>query len=127
MMLELKLYDPSRRPPNWTGLIHPGQYAVFHCDVHTDLERKADGNSLAPDEDSTCLVFDSLEEAEAYCESKVGEIPSLRCEIYDHTGKSTPPKLTYVNQAHLKTPGKHAFWGWILVAAGGVCFWIQWR
>jgi hypothetical protein len=31
-----------------------------------------------------------------------------------------------VNQAHLRTPAKYAYWGWILVAASLPCFWIAW-
>ncbi|HXA85427.1 MAG TPA: hypothetical protein VNZ47_10145, partial [Candidatus Dormibacteraeota bacterium] len=70
MMQQLKLYDPARKPTEWTGLVHSGQFAVFHSDVATDVERVADGHYLQSGEDSTCLVFDSLAEAEAYCESK---------------------------------------------------------
>lgn len=88
MMQQLKLYDPARKPTEWTGMVHDGQYAVFHSDMATDIERTPEGNCLQPGEDSTCLVFDSLVEAESYCESKVAQIPHLRCDIYDHTGKS---------------------------------------
>src|SRR5579859_5752725 len=85
----LKLYDPTRKPAEWTGLIHPGQYAVFHSDIATDVEKNPDGYYLKPGEDSACAIFDSLEEAESYCENKVAAIPNLRCDIYDHTGNRT--------------------------------------
>ena len=126
-MQELKLYDPTREPQNWTEILRPGQYVVFHTNVHTDIEAKADGTPLTSGEESSCMVSDSLEEAEAYCESQVERIPNLRCEIYDHAGKSKPPSFTYVNKAFLKTPRKHAWWGWVLVAAGVPCFWIEWH
>ena len=125
-MQQLKLYDPARKPTEWTGLVHSGQFAVFHSDVATDVERASDGHYLQPGEDSTCLVFDSLPEAETYCEAKVEEIPNLRCDIYDHTGKSKPPMLTYVNKVHLNAPTKRAKWGWVLVAASLPFFWIAW-
>jgi hypothetical protein len=125
MMQQLKLYDPARKPTEWTGLVHSGQVAVFHSDVATDVERAPDGHYLQPGEDSTCLVFDSLSEAEAYCETKVDEIPNLRCDIYDHTGKSKPPMLTYVNKVHLHTGTNRARWGWALVAASLPFFWIE--
>jgi hypothetical protein len=125
-MQQLKLYDPARKPAEWTGLVHAGQFAVFHSDVATDIERSADGHYLQPGEDSTCLVFDSLAEAEAYCEAKVEQIPNLRCDIYDHTGKSKPPLLTYVNKIHLKASSTRAKWGWALIAASLPCFWIAW-
>jgi hypothetical protein len=123
-MQQLKLYDPARKPADWTGVLHAGQFAVFHSDVATDIERSADGHYLQPGEDSTCMVFDSLAEAETYCETKVEEIPNLRCDIYDHTGKSKPPLLTYVNKIHLKAGSTRAKWGWALVAASLPFFWI---
>ena len=125
-MQVLKLYDPARKPTEWTGLVHPGQYAVFHSDVATDVEKTADGRYLRPGEDSTCSVFDSLAEAEAYCEARVDANPTLRCDIYDHTGKSRPPMLTYVNRAHLNTPSRRVYWGWALVIASVPCFLVEW-
>ncbi|HET6841429.1 MAG TPA: hypothetical protein VFK06_07045 [Candidatus Angelobacter sp.] len=127
MMQELKLYDPTRKPSDWTDLVHSGQYAVFHTDVRSDTEKKPDGSFLGADEDSTCLVFDSLAEAEAYCEAKVERISNLRCDIYDHTGKSKQPMLTYVNKAYLNSPRKYAIWGWVAIAASLPCFWIEWH
>jgi hypothetical protein len=126
-MQELRLYDPNRRPPDWKDIIRRGQYAVFHSDLATDVEKRPNGRFLAPGEESACLVFDTLSEAEAYCEAKVAEVPSLRCDIYDHLGKGKPPAMTYVNQAHLKAPRKHARWGWLLIAGSVVCFWIDWH
>ncbi len=122
---QLKLYDPSRKPTEWTGLVHAGQFAVFHSDVATDVERSPDGHYLQPGEDSVCVIFDSLPEAEAYCETKVEDIANLRCDIYDHTGKSKPPLLTYVNKTHLKSGSNRAKWGWALVAASLPFFWIE--
>ena len=126
-MQTLKLYDPARKPAEWTGLVHPGQYAVFHSDIGTDVEKTPDGRYLQPGEDSVCIAFDSLAEAEAYCEAKVEDIPNLRCDIYDHTGKSRPPMLTYVNEVHLKAPSRRAYWGWALIAASAPLFWIEWH
>ena len=126
-MHSLKLYDPARKPAEWTGLVHPGQFAVFHSDVSTDVEKTAEGRYLQPGEDSTCLVFDSLAEAESYCEAKVNQITHLRCDIYDHTGKSKPPMLTYVNKIHLTAPAKRVYWGWVLVVASLPLFWIEWH
>jgi hypothetical protein len=125
-MQRLKLYDPSRKPAEWTGLVHSGQYAVFHSDIATDVEKTPEGQYLKSGEDSICLVFDSLAEAESYCENRVDKIPSLRCDIYDYTGKSKPPMLTYVNRIHLKAPAKRAYWGWALVTASLPCFGYAW-
>ncbi len=126
-MQELRLYDPNRHPKDWKDIIRPGQYAVFHSDLHTDVEKRPDGRFLSPGEESSCLVFNSLAEAEAYCEAKVEDVPSLRCDIYDHLGKGKPPTLTYVNRAYVKAPRKHAVLGWLLIAGAMVCFWIEWH
>lgn len=125
-MREVLLYDPNRRPENWTDLLHEGQYAVFHSDVATDVERTPAGRYLQPGEQSTCLVFDSLPEAEQYCQAKVESLPRLRCDIYDHAGKSRPPLETFVNKAHQKSSKKYVYWGWVLVAGSVFCFWLEW-
>ncbi len=126
-MREIVLYDPARHPPEWTDIVQAGQYAVFHSDVNTDIEKKSDGHFLGQDDASTCLLFDSLPEAEAYCATKVEQIPNLRCDIYDHAGKSKPPVLTYVNKSLVNAPKKHAYWGWALVAASLPWFWAEWH
>lgn len=125
-MQVLKLYDPTRKPAEWTGLVRPGQYAVFHSDIATDVEKTAGGHYLQPGEDSTCTVFDSLPEAEAYCEAKVEAISNLRCDVYDHTGKSRPPMFTYVNRVHLKESSHRVYWGWACLALSVPCFLIEW-
>lgn len=125
-MQVIKLYDPARKPAEWIGLVHSGQYAVFLSDVATDMEKTQDGHYLKPGEESTCLVFDSLAEAEAWCEAKVEAVPSLRCDVYDHTGKSHPPMLTYVNRVHLRAPNRRVYWGWALIVASVPCFVIEW-
>ncbi len=126
MMREVLLYDPDRRPQNWSDLLHEGQYAVFHSDIATDVARTSAGRYLQPGEMGTCMLFDSLAEAEEYCKAKVESIPRLRCDIYDHTGKSRPPLLTYVNKTHVKSSKKRVYWGWVLVAGSVVCFWLEW-
>ena len=126
-MQTLKLYDPTRKPAEWTGLVHSGQFAVFHTDIATDVEKTPEGQYLQPGDESVCIVFDSLPEAEAYCEAKVEAIANLRCDIYDHTGKSRPPMLTYVNKVHLKTSTRRVYLGWALIAASVPPFWIEWH
>jgi hypothetical protein len=126
-MQELRLYDPNRQPNTWTDIIRPGQYAVFHSDLSTDVEKTADGRFLRPGEESTCLVFDSLPDAEEYCEAKVEAIPSVRCDIYDHLGKGKPPTLTFVNKARVNDPSRYVGLGWALIAAALACFWIEWH
>ena len=91
------------------------------------MERAPDGHYLKPGEDSACTIFDSLEEAEAYCAAKVESVPNLRCDIYDHSGKSRPPLLTYVNKTYLKSPARRGYWGWALIAGSAPLFWVEWH
>jgi hypothetical protein len=91
------------------------------------LKRNLMGTSSAQVRTALVSSLDSLAEAETYCEAKVEQISNLRCDIYDHTGKSKPSMLTYVNRAYLKSPQKHAYLGWVLLASGLLCFWIQWH
>src|SRR5579864_251422 len=126
-MQEIVLYDPERRPPNWTDLMRPGQYAVFQSDAATDVEKDITGRYLREARKSTCLVFDSLAEAEAYCEARVNEVHRLRCDVYDHKGKAKPPLVSFVHHEQLKRPRRYAGWGWLLIAGSLPLFWIDWR
>jgi len=96
---KVALYDPRRRPANWMQIIQPGQYAVFHKDARTEIETNSEGAYLPSGEPSTCLIFDSLEEAKKYCELRVQQFSNLRCEIYDHAGKARLPAAIVLNPA----------------------------
>ncbi len=98
-MQEVALYDPQRRPANWMQIIQPGQYAVFHKDAHTEIETNSQGAYLPAGAPSTCLIFDSLEEAKKYCELRVQQFGNLRCEIYDNSGKAKLPAAIVLNPA----------------------------
>ena len=78
-------------------IIQPGQYAVFHKDAHTEIETNSQGAYLPAGAPSTCLIFDSLEEAKKYCELRVQQFSNLRCEIYDHAGKAKPAAAIVLN------------------------------
>ena len=125
-MREVLLYDPNRRPENWTDLMHPGQFAVLYSDAVTDVEKTAAGRYLQPGQQSTCLVFDSLAEAVEYCKAKVEAIPRMRCDIYDHAGKSKPPLQTFLHHAHEESPKQRVYWGWALVACSVGYFVMEW-
>ncbi len=101
-MQEVLLYDPKRRPASWMGIIQPGQYAVFHKDAHTEIETDSEARYLPGGSPSTCLIFDSLEEAKNYCESRVLQFGNLRCEIYDSAGKAKTPLAIILNPALAK-------------------------
>jgi hypothetical protein len=66
-MQKVLLYDRTRIPPNWTELIRPGQCAVFLNDVQSSAPHTNDGLPIGSAEEFSCLLFDSLGEAEEYC------------------------------------------------------------
>jgi hypothetical protein len=78
-------------------IIQAGQYAVFHKDAHTEIETDTEARYLPTGAASTCLIFDSLEEAKSYCQPQVERFPKLRCEIYDTGGKANPPVAIILN------------------------------
>jgi hypothetical protein len=99
-MQVLRLYDPDRRPPNWTDIIRPGQFAAFAKHVDGGGPCDADGRPFASSDLVTCLIFDEIDQAARVCEERVTEVPSVRFEVFDSAGRSNPPILVVVNQAH---------------------------
>jgi hypothetical protein len=67
-MRTLPLYDPAATPSTWCERMSPAEFAV-----HTSGS-------------STCAIFPSLPEAEAFAAQQVADTPTLRCRIYDHQG-----------------------------------------
>jgi len=115
-------------------IIQADQYAVFHRDAKTEVETDAAGRYWHNSANATCLIFDSLEEAESYCVSKVNEIPAVVCEVYDSAGKANPPLRSVVNQLSTRymresaSAGRRRIWlGWLLCIGSPPLFWIDWR
>jgi hypothetical protein len=127
---QIRVYD-EQRIPVWTHALAPSQYAVFHVDAETGRHRNAYGQRFASHWERTCLVFDSLEEAERYAEKKVAQVPSLACKIYDRSGDAEGPVATVVSESvnplTVERSGfRHARWGAALSILGVVCFWYLW-
>jgi hypothetical protein len=97
-MREVKLYDQSRTPANWMQIIQPGEFAVFHSDAKTGAMMNAAGEPSAQGEEA-CVLLPSFKAAESYCQGKVTQMPSLRCEIFDCAGRARPPLHIVVNAA----------------------------
>jgi len=97
---EVALYDPNRKPASWMEVIQPMQYAVLFRDVETGAELTSDGHYLDTGMMRSCLIFDSLEEAEQYCRRRVEDIPNLRCDVFDSHGRANPPVATFVSQRY---------------------------
>ena len=72
------------KPTYWGPPMTDSQYAVFHFDVKTMSMRDAEG--AAPQDQYACLIFDSITDAERYCQEKIAGTPALGCRIYSHEG-----------------------------------------
>jgi len=78
---EIRLFDPRRKPADWTDVMGPTQCAVLLHDRKSSVPLSPGGQPFAKREDVTCLLFDRLEAAQKFCEAKVLELPNICCEI----------------------------------------------
>lgn len=70
---------------------------AFSKTIDTGAPCDRDGQLFASVEDATCLLFDGLTEARAFCEEQVGRAPMVRFEIFDSTGRTHAPLLVIVH------------------------------
>jgi hypothetical protein len=94
---EFKVYDDTRRPPDWTSLVGRTQCAVFLKEVQTANPLATDGSEINHLRDCTFLRFDCLADARAFCEAQVQRHPLMCCEIFDSDGKAKPPMLVIMH------------------------------
>jgi len=100
-VVTLRLFDRDRQPPDWTEIIRPGQYAAFSKTIDTGGSCDRDGRPFASADDVTCLIFDDLAEARAFCEEQVTRAPGVRFEIFDSAGRRDPPLLVIVHPSRI--------------------------
>lgn len=93
----VRLHDPSRRPVSWTDIIRDGQVAAFAKDEATGVPCDAQGAPLACPADASCAIFDSFDEARAFCDDAVSRNPSLHFDVFDAGGRTRPPLLTVLH------------------------------
>jgi hypothetical protein len=129
---EIRLYDPRRRPACWSNIIQQHQCAVFLRDIELGV---AVGRDCAPrgSATGTCIVFETVAEAERFCRGMVLPHPQISCEILDSGGPANPPLMTI---AHRHSGGDDDTRGWIaghrrwviavLIAAALPLFWFDW-
>jgi hypothetical protein len=114
---ELRIHDPDRRPASWAEIIRPGQFVAF-----------------ATPSDGSCVLFDSLDEARAYCDAGVLAAPHTRFDVFDAGGRAYPPLLTIVHPAraqgldsHPRMQHKRRVIAWVLIISGvlllGYTYW----
>jgi hypothetical protein len=124
-MQELRVHDPDRRPSNWTEFIGPRQFVAFAKDVENGVPCDAGGRPFADPARTTCLLFDSLEEARAFCEGAALAAPLVRFDVFDVQGRANPALLTFVHPSHAQSLDtsaralhKRRAIAWVLIAAG---------
>ena len=124
-MIWTRINDPSRKPEHWTGLIRPGQFAVFIFDAPSHVARDLQGKPFdAADDGAALALCDDLPEAVSFAKELAGRMPELCCEIYDHEGKSNEPLQTIYNPAvrrkyeGLEYSKRQALWGSLILACG---------
>ena len=106
-------------------LIREGQLVVFAKDVESGQPCDGRGQPFGDPEAVTCLVFDNLAEARAFCDAAVRQSPSTRYDVFDAGGRTRPPLLTVVHPSHLASldsdPGgmrRRRVIAWALIAGG---------
>jgi hypothetical protein len=98
---ELRLDDPARRPRSYMDLIRDGQCVVFARDVDSGRPCDGRGQPFADPDAGTCLVFDAVAEARAFCDAAVLQSPSTRFDVFDAGGRTRPPVLTVLHPSRL--------------------------
>jgi hypothetical protein len=133
-LVRLRLYDPDRRPQNWTDIVRPGQVAVFSKNADTGATCDDEGKPFASDAEITCLIVDTLDEARRFCETRVEQVPGVRFEIFDAAGRTNPPLLMILSasRAHLHpdNPRGMRVRKWLaiaMLAASLPLFWIDYE
>lgn len=123
----LRLHDPGRRPANWTEIVRPSQFAAFTKDLDTGASCDAEGRPFADPSAATCLVFDGIDEARAFCEAASLNAPALCFDIFDAEGRARPPLLTVlhpsraaVSESHPAVLKRRRIIAWTLIACAAL-------
>lgn len=88
---------------SWTGIIRAGQFAAFAKNDATGVACDGDGRPFANEAASSCILFDSIEDARAWCEAAVQRQPLLRFDIFDAEGRVRPPLLIVLHPGRATT------------------------
>jgi hypothetical protein len=132
-MQKVLLYDRTRVPANWTKLIHPGQYAVFLSDIESSAPVSCNGSAVNSASEFFCLLFDTVTDAESYCQEIVKQTRRLKCEVFDSAGRVNAPVAIFVNPEFAYTLDTEASarrlvrWGFVAIAISLPLFWYAWK
>ena len=114
-------------------IIRDGQFVVFASRLDDDVPCGLDGVSTGNDA-ATCVIVDSLAEAEAIAREHVERHPAVRFDVFDARGRSQPPLLTIVHPSRLsalegdpKARRRYRAIGIGLIVAAAGLFWLDWH
>jgi hypothetical protein len=123
----LRIHDPNRRPASWSEIVTAGQFVAFAKNIDSGAPCDAGGRAFADSSEGTCVLFDSLGEARAFCTAAVISFPAVRFDLFDAQGRSESPLITFVHPSRSEVlddhPGGHRrrrVIAWLLIAAGGL-------
>jgi hypothetical protein len=121
---ELRIDDPARRPRSFADIVRPQQFVVFAKDSQSGLPCDAAGRTV-DQAAATCLLFDSIAEARAFCEAAVERSPAMQLDVFDAEGRARPPLLTIVHPSSAsaldsdpRAMHKRRVIAWWLIVAG---------
>jgi hypothetical protein len=119
----LRVHDPARRPASWTEAIGPQQFVAFAKDVASGAPCDTGGQPFADPAMATCVLFDSLAEARAFCDTAVLSAPLVRLDVFDAQGRANSPLLTFVHPSRLldtspRVLRRRQLFAWGLIAGG---------
>jgi hypothetical protein len=131
-MKTVRLFDPAREPQGWLQIIRPTQFAAFATLADSGVTCDAHGSPASAD-DATCVIFESLPEAEAFCRERVARTPNVRFDIRDSAGLLRPPLLTIVHPSRAdaldESPARYRRnrrWAIVLLVIGPPLVWFDW-
>lgn len=93
----IRVHDPERRPPSWTDIIRPGQFVAFAKFLDGGGSCDADGRPFATPSDTSCVLFDTIDEAASFCTERAKQHPGVSFEIFDSAGRVNPPLIVVVD------------------------------
>jgi hypothetical protein len=115
-------------------MVQRGQYVAFAKTIDTGAPCDRDGRPFPTIDAATCLLFDSLTEAERFCRQQVDRSSEVRFEIFDSTGRTNPPLLVIVHPAKMarlegnpKGLRLRSRMAVVLILVAGVSFWYNFK
>jgi hypothetical protein len=125
VVLVVRIHDSQRRPASWTEIIKAGQFVAFAKDVESGAPCDQHARPFADAASASCIIFDSLPEASAFCETAVARAEALQFDVFDSQGRAHSPLLTIVHpsrvdsqETHPRALARRQLIAWVLMAAG---------